>query len=194
MILLAKKKKTPQFIVSAIVCLDKNMAIGNKGHLLFSLPEELKHFSRITSKKMLIMGRKTYESLPKKPLPNRLNVVVTSNGTDKIDKNGTYKTPQFVTMRAVIEYLEFERAQEDTLEKDLEVCVIGGEQIYKELLPFCNRLLITRVLTQAKEADAYFPDYERDPKWNFDFASEIYEENGIKYQYRIYEKKKNKKK
>lgn len=190
---MAKKKKTPQFIVSAIVCLDKNMAIGNKGHLLFSLPEELKHFSRITSKKMLIMGRKTYESLPKKPLPNRLNIVVTSNGTDKIDKNGTYKTPQFVTMKAVIEYLELEKAQEYALEKDLEVCVIGGEQVYRELLPFCNRLLITRVLTPAQEADAYFPEYEKDPQWHFDFASEIHEENGIQYQYRRYEKKKNKK-
>ena len=119
---------------------DKEWNIGNKGELLFSLPDDMKFFRTTTSGKVVVMGRKTLESFPgSKPLKNRVNIVLSRNAHE-------------------VEGAEFVNSVDELLEKVKEynsddVYVIGGAQIYSLLLPYCDTALITHVDAVADEAD-----------------------------------------
>lgn len=130
--------------LSIICALAHNRAIGNKGGLLFYLPADLKHFKELTTGHTIIMGRKTFESLPKGALPNRRNVVVTHQ-TD-------FSAPNIEVFHSINEALE-------ACQHDDEVFVIGGESIYEATLPLANRLCLTLIDATAEEADTYFPAY-----------------------------------
>lgn len=148
-------------ILSAIVAHDKNFLIGGDNKLLWHLPEDLKRFKKITRGHTVIMGRKTFESIGK-PLPNRLNIVLTT------DKN--YKAEGCLVFNDMLDVLM-------EVLNDAEVFVIGGGEIYKQLFPITNRIYTTLVDGDFK-GDTYFPEYsEKD--WDC-----FYEENkeGFKYQ------------
>lgn len=174
------KKKKQESQITAIACVDTNYGIGYKNQLLISIPEDLKHFSRITSGGTVIMGRKTYESLPKAPLPKRVNLVITRNNTSTIPVEPDEKIPYHVSMEEVKDWLIAKR--EEKVEE--KIAVIGGEQIYNELLPYCDYVLITKVFKKFEEADAYFPNMDFSENWELVSASDIMEHDGIKYQYR----------
>lgn len=130
-----------------IICaLTENSAIGNKGGLLYHLPADLKHFKQLTTGHTVLMGRKTFESLPKGALPNRRNVVITR-------QNG-YAAPG----------IEVFHSFEDALQAcadDEHVFVIGGESVYEAALPQAHCLHLTQVHAVPDEADTFFPAWDK---------------------------------
>lgn len=168
-------------MVSAIVCVDKNWGIGYQGNLLARIPEDMRFFRDKTKYGVIIMGRKTYDSLPSKPLPYKTNIVVTSkiDGLCQVDEKGTI----FVTMDFIKLYLE-------TLHPDTPVhyFVIGGGQIYKELLPYCNNAYVTKVERTYNAVDTYFPDLDEMSDWHISEIEPSRKYNGVKYRFTIYER------
>lgn len=131
-------------MLSLIVARARNGAIGKDGDIPWSLPEDLKFFQRETTGGAIIMGRRTWESLPFKPLKNRLNCVVSSADIDGVH---VARDPQ-----AALGYCAAEGYR--------RVYGIGGERIYRALLPLADRLLVTEVDVEIDGADAFFPDFD----------------------------------
>ncbi|MEA1926501.1 MAG: dihydrofolate reductase [Patescibacteria group bacterium] len=151
-------------MVSIIVVIGKNREIGCNNKLLWDIPEDMERFKRITTGHTVIMGDKTYESIGY-PLPGRKNVVVT------LDKN--YKAEG-----CEVKY-SLENVLNDAKEGSEEVFVIGGGQIYKQSLPYTDKLYLT-IVDDAPQADTYFPDYSEFKKV---LSEEKKEHNGIKYRF-----------
>lgn len=168
-------------MISSIVCVDKNWGIGCQNKLLTYIPEDMRFFKEKTKNNVVIMGRKTYESLPSRPLPYRTNMVVTSK-IDKhceIDENGTV----FVSMNFIKTYL-----QTLSPESPIDYYVIGGGQIYKELLPYCNKVYVTKVNFAFEDVDTYFPNLDKQENWEITDDGEEKEYRGTKYRFCIYKK------
>ena len=142
-----------------ILVMDNDCAIGRDGGLLCSLPEDMKHFRETTKNSVVIMGRKTYESFPKRPLPNRENLVLSRSGA-AIEGAEVFSDVESVLARV----------------KDSEkpVFVIGGAEIYRQLAPYCGEALITRVYENFG-GDAFFEDIERDTAWELAESSAVVE-------------------
>lgn len=130
-------------IVSLVVAMSDNNAIGKNNQLIWHLPADLKHFKKVTSGHTIIMGRKTYDSIGK-PLPNRKNVVITRNPALEIAG---------VTITSGLEEALSLDQEED------EVFVIGGAEIFKQALPLASRIYLTRVHA-TYEADTFFPEID----------------------------------
>lgn len=157
-----------------IAAVDNEWNIGNKGNLLFSLPDDMKFFRTTTSGKIVVMGRKTLESYPgSKPLKNRINIVLSRSNHD-VDG------AEFVT--GVDELLDRLKEYDSG-----DVYVIGGAQIYSLLLPYCDTALITHVDAVAIEADSKFPEL-KDNEWAVTEQSDIHENNGIKFRFTTYKR------
>lgn len=137
--------------LSAIAALGKDRAIGSKSQLLWNLPEDLKRFKTLTTGHPVIMGRKTWESIPPKfrPLPGRTNIVIT--------KNNAYEAPGAVIANS----FESARATAEQAAGAEETFVIGGGEIYEEALPHVSRLYLTLV-DDDKDGDTFFPSYEEE--------------------------------
>jgi dihydrofolate reductase len=128
--------------ISIIVVIGKNNEIGKGNDLLCRLPADLKHFKEITSGHPVVMGHKTFDSLPKGPLPNRRNMVISRNTGLKIE--GAEVCPSLD--HALIK-----------LRDEAEVFIIGGAQIYEQALPVADKLYLTKIHAGFPEADAFFP-------------------------------------
>ena len=162
--------------MNLIVAVDKNWAIGLGNKLLVSIPQDMKFFRETTKGKVVAMGRKTLESFPGgQPLKNRVNVVMT---TDK-----SYSTNGIVLVHSLKEML-------DELKKypSEDIYVIGGETIYRQLLPYCDRAYITQI-DHAYDADTYFPNLDEDPQWEMTKTSEEQTYFDLEYVFTIYERK-----
>lgn len=130
--------------ISIICCIGKNLAIGKNNKLLWNIPEDLQHFRKITAGHVVIMGRKTYESIGR-PLPNRLNIVLTHD---------PFKVTEGVLFASSLE----EALKMASENEKQEIFIIGGGQIYKEAMPLVDKLYLT-IVDDSPEADTYFPDY-----------------------------------
>lgn len=130
--------------ISFVVAIAKNGAIGVKGDLPWRLPGDLAFFKRTTLGKPIIMGRKTWESLPRRPLPGRDNIVVT--------RNGEYQADGALLVTSLEDGLAAVEAE--------EVCVIGGAQLYAAAFDKADHLYITEV-DASPEADTFFPEFDR---------------------------------
>ena len=167
-------------MISAIVAVDENWGIGFNGELLEKIPEDMKWFHSLTHERTVLMGRKTWDSLPKKPLPDRLNLVIT-RGERKFD-NMTV----FIGMEEAIV-----RAKAASKDPEDEWFVIGGGQIYKELLPLCDRVYVTKIFKSHENVDTYFPNLDEPEEWNTwkvvdQSKTCIY--NDVMYQFWIYDR------
>ncbi len=131
--------------ISAIVAMDRNQGIGYQNTIPWKLPPDMKRFKDLTTGHVVIMGRKTWESLPK-PLRNRTNIVL-SKQLQTIGSPGIL----FHDLEKAIEYAK-------TIERD-EIFIIGGATVYKEALPFLGTIYATRILGDFK-VDTYFPKSE----------------------------------
>lgn len=129
--------------MKAIACITKNNGIGLNGNLLVKSKKDMYFFRKMTIGKIVVMGRKTFESLGSKPLKDRVNVVISSTNLDN---------KEIVQFNNLDDFLRSKYNNEDTF-------VIGGYQIYKQLLPYVNILYLTEV-DIIKEADTFFPDFE----------------------------------
>lgn len=162
-------------MISAVVAVDKNWGIGYQGELLERLPEDMAYFRELTENNIVIMGRKTWESLPG-ILPHRENVVISS----KLYFEEGY--PYVCSMEHVKESLGYYLFEQ-------EIFIIGGGQVYKELLPYCDRVYVTKILKDHKDVDTYFPNLDKDPNWETSTCTELRESvNGIPYAFLTYER------
>lgn len=153
--------------LSIIVAIAQNNAIGKDNQLLWHLSEDLKRFKKLTTGKTVIMGKKTYESLPFKPLPNRKNIVLSDNNADAI--------PGCIMANSIHQAIE--------LAGDGESFIMGGGSIYKQFLPIANRLYLT-IVYHDFEADTFFPEINFS-EWETLEESEIFtdEVTGLSYKY-----------
>jgi dihydrofolate reductase len=161
-------------MISIIVAVSDDWGIGKDNELLWHIPGDLKRFKRLTMGMCIIMGKKTWESLPNKPLPGRKNVVLTDIPHECIDCS--------VTAYSV----------EDAISKcgrGEEIFVIGGGSVYRQFMQIADRLYITHVHRKAP-ADVYFPKIDR-RRWKITECEECISEddNRIPYSYIIYERK-----
>ncbi len=150
--------------ISIVVAIAENNAIGKNNELLWHLPKDLKFFKQVTSGNTVIMGRKTYDSIGK-PLPNRRNIVIS-------------KQPNLVIAGAEV-FNSLETALKNCIHEK-EIFIIGGASIYKEVLPFCNRIYLTKV-HHSFNADVYFPEA------NFSDWKILSEENHYKDEKHLYD-------
>lgn len=155
----------------AIVAIAKNNAIGKEGGIPWRLPEDMAHFKAETMGHPVIMGRKTWESLPKRPLPGRRNIVVS--------RNTEYEAPGGEV------YSSLERAIAACEPAEVPV-IIGGEGIYKAAMQMCTRLIVTEVDIDIPDADAFFPIIEEE-KWKASESGDWQEsKSGLNYRFITY--------
>lgn len=151
--------------MKAIVCYDKKTrGIGENNRMLFNINEDINYFKAITEGKIVVMGRNTYNSLPFKPLPNRINITITK--FPEMYTNSTCQTDGtlFMTLPSFLNLFHNMKNTDD-------IFVIGGEEIYKQLLPYCDTVYATEVYNNKPlNPDAYFP--ELPGKW--DKETDIY--------------------
>ena len=159
--------------MNCIVNATENWGIGLGGELLVSIPADLRRFRALTTGKTVVLGRKTLAGFPGgKPLKNRRNLVLTH------DRNAHIEGAELVHSEQ--ELLAVLR----TLPRD-EICVIGGEAVYRLLLPYCDSVLLTRTFGQFP-ADRFFPNLDALPDWHLESAQPPLEENGVHFQYLDY--------
>ena len=160
--------------MNIIVAADKNWAIGKDNKLLVSIPADMKFFRETTKGNIVVMGRKTLESFPQgQPLQKRVNIV--------ISKNPDYQVKGAVVVHSV------EEALEECKKYDGEVYVIGGESIYRSMLPYCDTALVTKI-DHAYAADTYFPNLDEDPEWKMTKVSDEQTYFDLEYVFTIYER------
>lgn len=159
--------------MNMIVAVDKNWSIGKDGHLLVSIPADQKLFREETIGKVVVMGRKTLESLPGgQPLYGRTTIV--------LSRNPEYKVKGAVVCHTIEEaFKEIEKYPEE------EIFVAGGQQIYELFLPYCNTVHVT-CIDYCYEADTYFPDLDKANEWEMDLESEEETYFNLCYTFRRY--------
>lgn len=157
--------------MQAIVAVSRSWGIGKDGQLLFHISADLQRFKALTTGHTVVMGRKTLQSLPGgRGLPNRHSLVLT--------RQESFTPERAETVHSLAELL--------ALAGD-EAFVIGGQEVYEQLLPYCTRAYVTKVFADVP-ADAFFPNLDEDPHWRAVSTGEMQEENGLIFQYVEYQR------
>lgn len=162
--------------MNLIVAVDEKWGIGKDNGLLASVPGDMQYFKEHTMDKVVVMGRRTLESMPKKRgLPKRTNYVLTRN-------------PDFDAERCIIVHTEEELFEAlDQYEPD-DVWLIGGASMYNKYYDKCDKLYITKLYADLG-ADAFIVNIDEDDRYEVVSESELYEDNGIEYRFYVYERK-----
>ena len=161
--------------MNLIVNADKNWAIGKDNRLLVSIPQDMKFFRETTTGKVVVMGRKTLESFPGgQPLKKRTNIVLTTD-------------PNYQAGEAVIVHSMEELMEELKKYPREDIFVIGGESIYRSLLPWCRTAYVTRT-DHAYDADTWFPDLDADLEWKMTKTSDEQTYFDLEYYFTVYER------
>lgn len=161
--------------MNLIMCVDNNFGIGKNNSLLFNIPTDLKYFSNLTKNKVVVMGYNTLLSLPNsQPLKNRINIVLTRKNLT-IDNIVVCNSLQDL-------FNKLKNYNGD------EIFVIGGEQIYKLLLPYCKLAYVTKVF-QTTDADKYAPNFDKLSNWELISSSEKQNENNLIFSFLVYKNK-----
>ena len=155
-----------------IVAVDNNYAIGRNGTLIYNLPTDLAYFKRITSGKVVVMGDKTFLSLPKHPLPNRINIVMTLT-------NETFDGA--ITVRSIEELKEVLKEYNEN-----DVFVMGGASIYNLLMDYCKLAYITKI-DASEPADTYIKNIEKTGNWSLLSSTEQQTENGYDFRFCVFQ-------
>lgn len=162
--------------MNAIVAVDKNWAIGNKGKLLVSIPNDMKMFREETTGKVVVLGRKTLATFPNGlPLKNRTNIVLT---TDE-----SFSAGDAIIVHSIDELLEELKKYPSE-----EVYIIGGDSVYKQMLPYVDVCHVTKI-EHAYEADSYFPNLEKDDNWEVSKISEEQTYFDLEYTFQMWKRK-----
>lgn len=168
--------------IIGIACVDKNFAIGktNKetgiGKLLFKIPQDLQTFKAVTERWVVIYGYNTYLSLPKRPLPNRINVVLWDKATS------TDCLPGCITFKTFDELLNFVKI----ISVELKVYICGGASVYNLFLPYYDRVILTKVDAEDKEATVFFPNLDKDSNYELISTSDIMKSNNYNFIFNTY--------
>ena len=152
--------------MQAIVAVSQSWGIGRDGQLLFRIRADLQRFKALTTGHTVVMGRKTLETLPGgRGLPDRRNLVLTRQESLTPDRAETVHSPEELLALA-----------------DSDAFVIGGQEVYTRLLPYCTWVYVTKVFADVP-ADAFFPNLDKDPHWQAVSVGEPQEEAGLRFQY-----------
>ncbi len=162
--------------ISMIACVGENLELGKNNDLIWHLPNDLKYFKKVTSGKTVIMGRRTFDSLPG-ILPKRRNIVLQMPNEELIKG-----VEIFNDIKSILE----------AVKEDDEAFVIGGASIYKQFLEYASKLYLTEVHNKCVDAEVYFPQFDKNLYDKKIVGSN--EDNGITYDFTVYEKKLIKKK
>ena len=173
--------------MNIIVAVDKNWGIGYQGQLLEHIPEDLKYFKKLTQYNVVVMGRNTWESLPKKDslprLPNRINIIISnsmvSNGVMSILGDLTVA----MSLEAALNYI----CTSDRI-CGTDIFVIGGGQIYNALLPYCNRVYVTKIDKSHDNIDTFFPNLDETGEWEAIEDGPMASYNNVNYQFWHYDR------
>ena len=157
--------------ISIIACVGENLELGKNNDLIWHLPNDLKYFKKVTSGKTVIMGRRTFDSLPG-ILPKRRNIVLQMKDESLI--NGV---EIFNDIKSIL----------DAVKNEEEAFIIGGASIYKQFLEYADKLYLTEVHEKCPDAMVYFPKFNKD-LYNKKIVGSG-EDTDIKYDFVIYEKK-----
>ena len=161
--------------MNLIVAVDKNWAIGKDNKLLVSIPQDMKFFRETTIGKVVVMGRKTLETFPGgQPLKQRTNIVLTT------DKN--YSVKDAIVVHTIDELLEELKKYNDE-----DIFVIGGESIYRQMLPYCTLAHVTKI-NHVYEADTYFPNLDEMDEWAVTGVSDEQTYFNLEYEFVRYER------
>ncbi len=161
--------------MNLIVAVDNNWAIGYKNELLVRIPNDHKHFREETIGKVVVLGRKTLETFPQgQPLGKRTNIILST------DKN--YKVKDAIVVHSIEELLEELKKYNDE-----DIYIIGGDSVYKQMLPYCNVAHVTKI-DHEYQADAYFPNLDKDEAWEITAESDEQTYFDIAYQFLKYER------
>ena len=156
-----------------IVAVSENWGIGKNNDLLFSIPKDMKFFRETTMGKIVVLGRKNLETFPGyKPLPKRINIIVT--------RNPDYKCEGAVVVNSIEAVLELGYPDE-------EIFVIGGEEIYRQMLKYCDECFVTKVKEYA-DADRFMVNLDDSDEWKLTEVSEEVEDNGHILEFCRYER------
>ncbi len=159
--------------MNIIVAIDANWGIGCQGKLLTSIPEDMRFFRQKTEGKVIVMGHSTLKSLPSsKPLPNRINIVLSKNELLFVEGALVVNSIQAL-FNSLADY------------NNDDVFVIGGQEIYTLLLPYCKRAYITKVFS-SYPADKHFPNIDMMENWEITEKSEIKNHNGVEFAFLTY--------
>ena len=168
-------------MISLIAAIGKNNELGKGNNLLWKMPADMEHFKKITSGHPVIMGRKTFESIGK-PLPNRQNIVIT--------RDKAYLRHDVDAVHSLEEAMKTAKTSPSPLleGEGKEVFIIGGAEIYKQAMSFADKLYITHIEAEDKNADVFFPEiipivwneisheeHKKDAKNPFDYTFSVYE-------------------
>ncbi len=160
--------------MKAIVAVDENWGIGREGRLLIRIPADQKNFKELTMGDAVILGRKTMDTFPgKRPLEGRTNIIFSRNPDYSVQGDNAV---------VVHDEAELDRVLAECGGPD-DAWVIGGESIYKLLLPRCDRAIVT-MIDRRYDADAFFPDLSADPEWELESESDeqVYFDTTYRYQ------------
>ena len=171
-------------MISAIVAVDNDWGIGYDGNLLERIPEDMKMFRELTENNIVIMGRKTWDSLPGL-LPNRVNIVISSTLSWLSFQTPT-EAPYIANMKGIERDLAFIHCGYKISDKD--IFIIGGGQIYKQLLPYCDQVYVTKILKNHENIDTFFPNLDKSKEWEIDTCTELRYSNDIPYAFLTYKR------
>lgn len=162
-----------------IFAVDENWNIGYKGKMLTEIRADLRRFREITEGNIVVMGRKTFDAIPgNEPLPNRINIIMT--------RNKDFEDRGFVVVDSVWDLLETLNEINQNGEK--EVFITGGQNVVEQLMHHCHSAYITKILKTFDKADTAMVNLDEREDWKIVDESEIYEENGTKFQYVEYKR------
>ncbi|HJA72524.1 MAG TPA: dihydrofolate reductase [Candidatus Lachnoclostridium stercoravium] len=162
--------------MNIIVAADRKWAIGKQGGLLVSIPEDMRLFREETLGKVVVMGRKTLESLPGgQPLYGRTTIVLT--------RNPEYKVKGAIVCHSLEEALEKLKAYPSE-----DIFIAGGQSIYEQFLPYCDTAHVTYI-DYSYEADTWFPDLDKDEDWKLALETEEETYFNLCYNFRMYKRK-----
>ncbi len=154
-------------MISIICIIAKNRAIGYQNKLLYNIPEDMKHFKEITTGHAVIMGEKTFHSMNDHPLPERINIVISND-------------PNFTATGCVISHSIEEALVLAKAKEGKEIFIIGGGMIYKQFIELADKLYLTVVDDEPKQADTFFPEYSVFDKI---VKQEEHEYQGLKFKF-----------
>lgn len=161
--------------MNLIVAVDENWAIGNKNSLLVSIPKDHKMFREETTGKVVVLGRKTLETFPQgQPLKNRTNII--------LSKDPDYQVKGAVVLHSTEELLGHLKAYDSK-----DVYIIGGESVYRQMLPYCDTAYVTKI-AHAYEADAFFPNLDASAEWMMTASGEEETYFDLEYRFVKYER------
>ena len=159
--------------VTMIAAVGKNLELGKNNDLIWHFKEDMKFFKENTMGKPIVMGMNTLNSLPKL-LPGRTHIVLTTKQNPSLDE-------QIVVVHTIDELLNYKEKY------GKEVMIIGGASVYKQMLEYSDKLILTEIDAEEKDADVYFPEFNKE-NWNSEVVG-THEEKGTKFKHLVYTRK-----